>query len=197
MFFCAFCIVYHCLITCYFNPKSSLYTQISIWIPHDFQSRTSFLPLTNIQSSTCVPNPSAKYPLLAPIDYPDICPLGAKERWELRARGLGCNVSTRNFLSVVVAVISSFVLVGLIALVFYVLSKMIGWCMERRSRSRDRRGGRRNHLGIIFYRGMDGDRVDIIEEETGHGRAGRMSQDGVSIDETSPLLRSNNQGINV
>ncbi|QGA15370.1 hypothetical protein EYB26_003027 [Talaromyces marneffei] len=55
-------------------------------------------------SSTCVPNPTDKYPLLAPIDYPDICPLGAKERWELRARGLGCNVSTRNFLSVVVAV---------------------------------------------------------------------------------------------
>lgn len=96
----------------------------------------------------------------------------------------------------VVAVISSFVLVGLIALVFHVLSRMIGWCMERRSRGRSRRGGRRSHLGIIFYRGMDGDRVDIIEEETEHRRVG-VSHDGASIDETSSLLRSNNQGINV
>lgn len=97
----------------------------------------------------------------------------------------------------VVAVISSFVLVGLIALVFHILSKMIRCCMERRKSSRSRRGGRRSHLGIIFYRGMDGDRVDIIEEETGHQRAGRVCHDGASIDETSPLLRSNNQGINV
>jgi hypothetical protein len=61
--------------------------------------------------------------------------------------------------------------------------------MERRRRGRSRRGGRRSHLGIIFYRGMDADRVDIIEEETGHRRAGRMSHDGASIDERSPLLR--------
>ncbi|KAE8549442.1 hypothetical protein EYB25_007963 [Talaromyces marneffei] len=145
-------------------------------------------------SSTCVPNPTDKYPLLAPIDYPDICPLGAKERWELRARGLGCNVSTRNFLSVVVAVVSSFMLVGLMALIFHVLSKMIGWCMERR-RSRSRRGGRRSHLGIIFYRGMDGGRVDIIEDETGHRRERMSHDDGAFINETSPLLRANNQGM--
>lgn len=117
----------------------------------------------------------------------------------MRARGLGCNVSTRNFLSVVVAIISSFVLVGLIAVVFQILSKMIRWCMERRRRSRaSREGGRRrSHLGIIFYRGMDGDRVDVIEEETGHRRVGRVSHDGASIDERSPLLRSNNPGMNV
>jgi hypothetical protein len=99
---------------------------------------------------------------------------------------------------VVVAVVSSFVLVGLIALAFYVLGKMIGWCMERRSRSSRRgRGGRRSYLGIIFTRDMDGDRVDIIEEETGHRRPGRISHNGASIDETSPLLRGNNQGISV
>lgn len=87
-----------------------------------------------------------------------------------------------------VAVISSFVLVGLIALVFHVVSKMIGWCMAR---SRSRRG-RRSHLGIIFYRDTGGDRVGIIEEEIGQ----RQSHSGAFLDETSPLLRANNQGIN-
>lgn len=50
-------------------------------------------------SSTCVPNP-ARLPILAPIRNDRICPLGSKERWELRALPFGCNVSTLTFLSV-------------------------------------------------------------------------------------------------
>ncbi|EON62924.1 hypothetical protein W97_02150 [Coniosporium apollinis CBS 100218] len=41
------------------------------------------------------------------MSHPDICPLSGRdgsERWELRTSGLGCNVSTRNFLSVVATV---------------------------------------------------------------------------------------------
>lgn len=97
----------------------------------------------------------------------------------------------------VVAVVSSFVLIGLIALVFHVLRKMITWCVNRRTRRRGRRGGRRSRLGVIFYRGEDGDRVDVIEEEIGRRRAERRGRDRASVDERSPLLRANNQGIDV
>ncbi|KAM0799800.1 hypothetical protein BDR22DRAFT_281069 [Usnea florida] len=61
-------------------------------------------------SSTCVPNP-ATWPLLTPIYNPDICSLN-DERWELRGNELGCKVSTRTFLSVVVAVLGTVFLIG-------------------------------------------------------------------------------------
>lgn len=60
-------------------------------------------------SSTCVPNP-ATWPLLTPIYNPDICSLN-DERWELRGNELGCKVSTRTFLSVVVAVLGTVFLI--------------------------------------------------------------------------------------
>ena len=61
------------------------------------------------QSSTCVPNP-ATWPLLTPIYNPDVCSLN-DERWELRGNELGCKVSTRTFLSVVVAVLGTVFLI--------------------------------------------------------------------------------------
>ncbi|PGH01344.1 hypothetical protein GX51_05275 [Blastomyces parvus] len=61
-------------------------------------------------STTCVPN-RAPFPLLAPLTTPAICPLAARERWELRAAPLGCNVSTLTFLTGVVSVLGTLVLV--------------------------------------------------------------------------------------
>ncbi|EFR01542.1 hypothetical protein MGYG_04544 [Nannizzia gypsea CBS 118893] len=62
-------------------------------------------------SSTCVPNTSA-FPLLAPLTNSSICPLGAKERWEIRTRPFGCAVSAASFLTCIVSVICTLVLVA-------------------------------------------------------------------------------------
>ncbi|PSS27930.1 hypothetical protein M430DRAFT_160727 [Amorphotheca resinae ATCC 22711] len=64
-------------------------------------------------SSTCVPN-MYKIHLLAPISNADICPLWS-ERWELRARCLGCHVSTITLLTCIVSVCSTFLVIGLVA----------------------------------------------------------------------------------
>ncbi|MCJ1292880.1 hypothetical protein MMC34_004433 [Xylographa carneopallida] len=61
-------------------------------------------------SSTCVPNPS-HLPLLAPCANPNICPLWY-ERYELRAKGTGCHVSTITFFTALGAVLVTVVLGG-------------------------------------------------------------------------------------
>ncbi|RAL10402.1 uncharacterized protein BO97DRAFT_372507, partial [Aspergillus homomorphus CBS 101889] len=63
-------------------------------------------------SSTCVPNPS-RFPILAPFGSSGICPLGPKERWELRALPFGCQVSTITFLTAVGAVVGTVAAFGL------------------------------------------------------------------------------------
>ncbi|KAE8145337.1 hypothetical protein BDV25DRAFT_133871 [Aspergillus avenaceus] len=63
-------------------------------------------------TSTCVPNPS-RFPILAPLHSSKICPLGSKERWELRAVPFGCNVSTFSFLTAIVAVLGTLVAIAL------------------------------------------------------------------------------------
>lgn len=65
-----------------------------------------------------MPN-SARIPILAPIHATQICPLGLKERWELRALPFGCNVSTLTFLSIVVAVVGMVALIGIGLVVFW------------------------------------------------------------------------------
>ncbi|KAJ6143277.1 hypothetical protein N7471_002730 [Penicillium samsonianum] len=71
-------------------------------------------------SSTCVPNPSL-VPIFAPFGSENICPLGSKERWELRATPFGCHASTLTVLSVIVSVLGTLALgivgVGLVWLV--------------------------------------------------------------------------------
>ena len=57
------------------------------------------------QSSSCIAN-DWPIPILAPIGRPGICPLSG-ERWELRAKGTGCEISTLTFLTVIVAVLST------------------------------------------------------------------------------------------
>jgi len=68
-------------------------------------------------TSTCIPN-NATIQLLAPISNPDICPLWS-ERWELRARPLGCHVSTITFFTCVVSVLATFLVVILGLLGFW------------------------------------------------------------------------------
>ncbi|KAJ5332581.1 uncharacterized protein N7506_006364 [Penicillium brevicompactum] len=71
-------------------------------------------------SSTCVPN-TARVPIFAPIGAEGICPLGSKERWELRTQPFGCHASTLTVLSVLVAVLGTVALGGIgVLLVWFV-----------------------------------------------------------------------------
>ncbi|KAJ5482048.1 hypothetical protein N7475_000860 [Penicillium sp. IBT 31633x] len=65
-------------------------------------------------TSTCVPNPS-RVPIFAPLGSSNICPLGSKERWEMRASPFGCNASTVTVLSVIVAVLGTLAFGGTMA----------------------------------------------------------------------------------
>ncbi|KAJ5314086.1 uncharacterized protein N7443_000970, partial [Penicillium atrosanguineum] len=85
-------------------------------------------------SSTCVPN-TARLPILAPLRSTHICPLGAKERWELRALPFGCSVSTTTLLSTAVAALSTVALIGVVYLV-------IGIVQRARSRWKEAEHGR-------------------------------------------------------
>ena len=60
-------------------------------------------------SSACVAN-EASIALLAPIWERNICPI-SDERWELRAKGLGCKISTVTFLSVLAGVLATIAIV--------------------------------------------------------------------------------------
>ncbi|KAJ5634024.1 hypothetical protein N7528_001866 [Penicillium herquei] len=102
--------------------------------PACFISRRHCIPTSNLvsctpifpcipthgMSSTCVLN-AARVPILAPIGSDHICPLGSKERWELRARPLGCNVSTLTALSTTVAILSTLALLGIVLLIIWLV----------------------------------------------------------------------------
>jgi hypothetical protein len=141
--------------------------------------------LTLIQSATCVPNPSLRFPILAPLRDADICPLGERERWELRTRPLGCQVSTLTLLSTLTAVLGSLFLVQMIIALVVLGKKIVRCCggYRRRRRMEERRQslsagrapGKRTWLLVIFPR-WDG----AGRDEEGGG--------GVHVDERSPLL---------
>lgn len=84
-----------------------------------------------------MPNP-ATWPLLTPIYNPDICSLN-DERWELRGNELGCKVSTRTFLSVVVAVLGTVFLIcagwGVARFWVWSSTRWRGWVRSGRARS--------------------------------------------------------------
>ena len=73
------------------------------------------MSLTILKTSTCVPN-RYQIQILAPMYDPDICPWWS-ERWELRTSsfGLGCHVSTITLLTCIITVLSTFVVIGLVA----------------------------------------------------------------------------------
>ncbi|OJD17613.1 hypothetical protein AJ78_02312 [Emergomyces pasteurianus Ep9510] len=150
-------------------------------------------------SSTCVPN-SAPFPLLAPLTSSSICPLASRERWELRATPLGCNVSTLTFLTSVASVLGTVVLL-LVGWVIVVLGRK-GWRAVRsgaRAETRTGDGGRRRRdwgdwgeWGFIFRdrdrgRGSGGRRW--LGREAGR-RVVVFVEDGrgTRADERRPLL---------
>ncbi|KAF3480185.1 uncharacterized protein GIQ15_05532 [Arthroderma uncinatum] len=91
-------------------------------------------------SSTCVANASP-FPLLAPLTSEKICPLGPKERWEIRTRPFGCRVSTASFLTSLVSVMSTIalVLIGYAAYQMWVAKKRAE--EERQEQEREEQNG--------------------------------------------------------
>src|SRR6478735_3673567 len=59
----------------------------------------------NLQTWSCVPNTS-NIPLLAPAYNENVCPHWA-ERWELRSRPLGCQVSSITSLTAIITIVST------------------------------------------------------------------------------------------
>jgi len=84
-------------------------------------------------SQTCVPNTVFEYPfgILSPSKTDELCPLGWRERWELRARPFSCRCSSMTFVSVVVAVLAT-----LLSLLLILLSVRLGRWVERKWRAR-------------------------------------------------------------
>ncbi|PYI19369.1 hypothetical protein BO86DRAFT_328023 [Aspergillus japonicus CBS 114.51] len=83
-------------------------------------------------SSACVPNPS-RVPILAPFGSSEMCPLGSKERWELRALPFGCHVSTVTFLTGVGGVLGTMAAFGLVVFLAWAGRRVVGWLAERKS----------------------------------------------------------------
>ena len=77
-------------------------------------------------SQACVPN-AHHFPILAPIRNENICPLGWRERWEMRAKPFSCRCSTMTFMSVVVSVLST--LAGVLLL--WIFWKLGVWARRR------------------------------------------------------------------
>ncbi|CZR50967.1 uncharacterized protein PAC_00842 [Phialocephala subalpina] len=122
-------------------------------------------------SQTCIPNPTHP-PLFAPFHNPNICPLWY-ERWELRTKPLGCYVSTITFLSVIVAVISTLLVVSILVAIGFGIRKCVLWNREERNRGwwrfwrwrvglRDARGRKRGARGRTNGVVEDGERASLL-----------------------------------
>ncbi|KAI5301073.1 hypothetical protein KEM56_001994 [Ascosphaera pollenicola] len=109
----------------YLNPLDFL-----LWLSEELDTRDWELWVKD-WAALCVsymhPNHSS-FPLLEPILKPDICPLGSRERWELRSQPLGCNVSTYTFLSMVSAVAGTLAFAALVGLLFWSIKYMVRTC---------------------------------------------------------------------
>ncbi|KAJ5204326.1 uncharacterized protein N7498_005205, partial [Penicillium cinerascens] len=140
-------------------------------------------------SSTCVPNTS-HLPILAPLRSSQICPLGAQERWEMRALPFGCNVSITTFLSILIAVLSTFALVGVVYVVVGVVKRVRGRWKEghyERLEDQERQSSWRGCLGL-------GTVVSLLASFFGQSRGPTQGQsqdsveDGHDDTESRPLL---------
>ena len=83
-------------------------------------------------SSTCIPN-EVPVAVFAPIWEAAVCPL-KEERWELRAKGTGCRVSTVTLLGLLVAIAGTAIVALSIWALFHV------WAWSRRRWRKDRLG---------------------------------------------------------
>ncbi|KAH8657457.1 hypothetical protein BGZ60DRAFT_383376 [Tricladium varicosporioides] len=73
-------------------------------------------------SSTCVPNLS-KIQILAPIYHADVCPL-LSERWEIRTRLFGANISTITLLACIISMLAGLAIVAIVAVTISVSWKV-------------------------------------------------------------------------
>jgi hypothetical protein len=133
-----------------------------------------------------VPNP-ARLPIFSPIRSSHLCPLGDKERWELRAAPFGCNVSTLTVLSVLVALVSSLVLIGLVCLVVWVVQRLRSRWKDTQYERLDDGQGSEPPWGFLDW-GLLAWLVSLVggqrqDQEQAPGEAG-----GEENNETSPLL---------
>ena len=88
------------------------------------------------QSWTCTPN-AYSIPLLAPAYNENICPHWA-ERWEIRTRPLGCQVSTITALTGAVSIASTLTIVALVFFVVWLIRRMRELHRWRREWARER-----------------------------------------------------------
>ncbi|UQC79791.1 uncharacterized protein CLUP02_05271 [Colletotrichum lupini] len=112
------------------------------------------------KTSACVPN-SYAIPLLAPAYDENICPHWA-ERWELRTKPLGCQVSTITSLTSIISIVSTFIVVLLVALI--VLG--VRWGRRRSKQDPDWwRVWKRDWSRVQFWKrpqGQDGERDPLL-----------------------------------
>lgn len=126
-------------------------------------------------SQTCIPNPYSP-PLFAPFHNPDICPLWY-ERWELRTKPLGCYVSTITFLSVIVTVISTLLIVGILVAIGFGIRRFVLWNREEINRG---------WWKVWRWR------VEL--RDLGSKRGGRGANGAVLENERAPLLGGGEEG---
>ncbi|KAF8866614.1 hypothetical protein BDZ45DRAFT_278036 [Acephala macrosclerotiorum] len=127
------------------------------------------------KSQTCIPNPYSP-PLFAPFHNPDICPLWY-ERWELRTKPLGCYVSTITFLSVIVTVISTLLIVGILVAIGFGIRRFVLWNREEINRG---------WWKVWRWR------VEL--RDLGSKRGGRGANGAVLENERAPLLGGGEEG---
>ncbi|KAK4160915.1 hypothetical protein QBC43DRAFT_108055 [Cladorrhinum sp. PSN259] len=129
-------------------------------------------------TQSCTPNTYA-IPLLAPAYDENICPHWA-ERWEVRTRPLGCQVSTITALSVISSVLSTLMVMGLIWLIFLTTKRL-----KRRISSQDWGANGEDQTWLNYARGWriwDPREWGSTSTATGNQHLGRTSS------EQDPLL---------
>ncbi|OTA93624.1 hypothetical protein M434DRAFT_288719 [Hypoxylon sp. CO27-5] len=105
------------------RPRPRPHPDLSALFHHVLGQSSLYLIYINLsQSWTCVPN-SHRIPFLAPAQDENICPHWA-ERWEVRTRPLGCQVSTITTLTSIVSIASTLVFVLLVTLAVWGVRKL-------------------------------------------------------------------------
>lgn len=138
-------------------------------------------------SQTCVPNTVYDYPfgILAPLKTDSLCPLGWRERWELRARPFSCRCSSMTFVSVVVAVVATFLSLQLI----WLLITICRWAGRRWRRRQKGWWRSRNWVPTWMQRTHRDPAAPQSQENDSEGDGdGITSQPPRQNDETTPLL---------
>lgn len=122
------------------------------------QARCSWCPFTQ----SCVPN-NYTIPALAPAYNEDICPHWA-ERWEIRTRPLGCQVSTITSLTSIVSIVATLLVVLLVFWVTRGIKRLNRFRRENPEWWRERKASWRGRLPRWVVRSREEGR-DAREEE--------------------------------